>query len=351
MMPGGVERRRKQRRSPYAWLKYSQYLLWEFRWSIGVFSALVLGGGLILKLTYKDVELGYMMACYAVFCMIFFETGTVAFPKEWYLQPLFFAVPLIGLGAVADSVVRLGYLIFTKKQQLPEWHKMNAALLKDHVVVCGLGKLGYRIAEDLLALGEAVVGIEKEGDAELVGDLRDRGVPILVGDARQKKLLEEANVKKARVVIVATDDDLANIDAALTAREIQPGVRVILRLFDDTLAAKFSSAFDMPAISTATRAASAFVAAATEKRVFQSFELCGRELHVVDVVVRVGSRMVGRTVGQVQKECDVNVVLLATQGQPVVNPGHETVCAAGDELIVIAPLDSVSKLNQMNALS
>src|SRR5262245_52389868 len=97
-------------------LRYLRYLVWEFRWSLIVFWSLVLIGGLILKYAYNDRELSFGEACYSIFMLIFLE-AYLEFPKEWYLQPLFFLLPVIGLGAIADSVIRLAYLIFSKKQR------------------------------------------------------------------------------------------------------------------------------------------------------------------------------------------------------------------------------------------
>lgn len=59
--------------------------------------------------------------------------------------------------------------------------------------------------------------------------------PTSGGDARFQQTLVGANIGKAKAIPATTDDDLANIEAALDAREINPGVRVVLRLFDDTL--------------------------------------------------------------------------------------------------------------------
>src|SRR5215217_7338109 len=100
--------------------RYVRFLLWEFRWSLGVFWSLVLVGGLVLRFSYHRRELSYPEACYSVFLLVFLKPY-LYFPHEWYLQPLFFLLPIIGLGAVVDSLIRLGYLTFTKKSQLPEW--------------------------------------------------------------------------------------------------------------------------------------------------------------------------------------------------------------------------------------
>ena len=84
------------------YLRFARYLLWEFRWPLGVFTSLVLSGGWILHRFYHDGELSYARACHAVFLLIFLESS-LDFPDEWYLQPLFFLLPIVGLGAIADS--------------------------------------------------------------------------------------------------------------------------------------------------------------------------------------------------------------------------------------------------------
>jgi hypothetical protein len=106
-------------KNPLIYVRFVRYLLWEFRWPLGVFATLVIGGGLILHLCYHREYVSFAKACYSVFLLIFLESG-LDFPDEWYLQPLFFLLPIVGLGAIADSVVRLAFLMFTKKQQLPE---------------------------------------------------------------------------------------------------------------------------------------------------------------------------------------------------------------------------------------
>src|SRR5437867_4234799 len=99
------------RHSLHAPYLFARFLLHEFRWPLGVLGGLVLGGGLLLRLAYPGhpEPLTYSAACYELFAMLFFQQK-LEFPVQWYLQPLFFVVPLIGLGAIADSLVRLGFL-------------------------------------------------------------------------------------------------------------------------------------------------------------------------------------------------------------------------------------------------
>jgi Trk K+ transport system NAD-binding subunit len=326
--------------------RYFQLLLWEFRWALAVFWGVVFLGGLVLHLVDRDVT--YLKACYGVFLLIFLE-ASLEFPDEWYLQPFFFLVPLVGLGAVAESLVRLAYLTFTQKRKLQEWQRMVASLYKKHVVVVGVGKVGLQIVRELVALKESVVVVEEAEHAPFLDEVRDLGVPVILGDGRQKKTLEQAGVPRARSIILATDSDLANLDAALTAQDLNPQIAVVLRLFDETLATKVEGAFHMPAVSTARVAAPAFIAAATNRKVYQSFELGGRKLHLVDLTVAASGELAGATVGAVQEARQVNIVMHHGKCGVSVNPPHEVILEAGDTVLVIAPLESLVALSSANS--
>jgi voltage-gated potassium channel len=274
------------------YLRFARYLLWEFRWPLGIFTVLVMVGGLILDLFYDQGRLPYAHACHAVFLMIFLESS-LDFPTEWYLQPLFFLLPIVGLGAIADSVVRLAFLVFTRKQNLPEWNRMLASLCRNHFVVVGVGKVGYQVIRQLLELHESVVAIESASGSPLLGELFDKGVPVIQGNARQSSVLEQAGVRQARAVIVTTSDDLTNLDAAITARDLNATAKIVIRLFDETLATKVAGAFSMPTISTSHVAAPAFIAAATGRKIYQGFQLAGQYVHVTDMTICPTGRLVG----------------------------------------------------------
>ena len=321
-----------------------KYMLREFRWPLVVFGALVILGGALFSATMK---LPYGEACFGVYMLIFVQPN-LKFPEhQWYNQILFFVIPIVGLGAVADSVVRLGYLIFARKRKLQEWWIMEASTLRNHVVLCGLGRVGYRIARELIAAKEPLVAIEKNADSMFVEEMQDAGVPVLIGEARLKKNLVLANLESARAIILATDDDLTNLDAALTAREIKPDIRVVLRLFDDTLATKAATAFHMSAISPSATSAPAFIAAATSRSVFAAFSLDGGEtLHVADVCVAEGSLLAGRTVGEIQQQHVVNVIMHKRDGQTLVNPEHALCVQSNDRMLIIAPIDRIARLER-----
>jgi Trk K+ transport system NAD-binding subunit len=329
------------------YLRFVRYLLWEFRWPLSVFVTLVLVGGTLLWRFYGHEPLSFARACHVVFLMIFLESS-IDFPDEWYLQPLFFLLPLVGLGAIADSLIRLAFLIFSRKQNQPEWNRMLASLCRNHMIVIGVGRVGYQVVMELLQLRETVVAIDRNSEADLLGELAERGIPVITGNARQGSTLEQAGVASAKAVIVTTSDDLTNMDIALTARDLNARARIVLRLFDETLAAKVVGAFAMPAISTSQVAAPAFIAAATGRKIYQEFQLAEQSVHLTDLTLPPNSRLVGRTVADIQADKRINIVMHQGTCGVNVNPDPATVLAAGDTILVIAPMDPLLELEALN---
>jgi voltage-gated potassium channel len=329
------------------YLRFARYLLWEFRWPLGGFTTLVMGGGLILHWFYHTPELPYARACHAVFLMIFFESS-LDFPDEGYLQTLFFLLPVLGLGAVADSVARLAFLVFTRKQNLPEWNRMLASLCRNHFVVIGVGKVGYSVIKELLELRESVVAIEMACGAPLLSELFDKGVPVVQGNARMASVLEQAGARQARAVIVTTSDDLTNLDAAITARDLNPSAKIVIRLFDEALAIKVAGAFSMPTISTSQVAAPAFIAAATGRKIYQGFQLAGQYVHFTDMTICPTGKLVGRSVGDIQSDKRVNIVMHQGSTGVHVNPDPDILLEPSDTILVIAPMPALLTLESLN---
>jgi Trk K+ transport system NAD-binding subunit len=171
---------------------------------------------------------------------------------------------------------------------------------------------------------------------------------VIRGDGRTLKTLEQAGVARARAVVLATSDDLTNLDSGLTARDLNAEARIVLRLFDESLAVKVRGAFAMPAISTALVSSPAFIAAATGRSVYQGFKLAGQHLYLIDMTVSPGGGLVGRTVGQIQADRQVNIVMHNGPAGVNVNPGHELVLRPNDEVLVIAPMERLIDLETQN---
>ncbi len=160
--------------------------------------------------------------------------------------------------------------------------------------------------------------------------------------------LEQAGVGQARAVIVTTSDDLTNLDAAITAREINRDAKIVIRLFDETLATKVAGALAMPTISTSQVAAPAFIAAATGRKIYQGFQLAGQQVHLTDITIHPAGRLVGLTVGDIQTDKRINIVMQQGSTGVHVNPDPQVPLEAGDTILVIAPMDALLALESGN---
>jgi TrkA-N domain len=110
--------------------------------------------------------------------------------------------------------------------------------LKNHVIVCGLGRLGYYIVLELLQKNEKVIVIEQNENSNHIDYFKQLGAEVYIGDARLPKVMRDVNVIQAKALISVINNDSLNLEIGLNARSHQPEVKLILRIFDDQMADK-----------------------------------------------------------------------------------------------------------------
>jgi voltage-gated potassium channel len=333
-----------------AFVRDTRVLLHEFRWQIAAGIVVLLGGAWILENFYDaGTPPGFAESVYDMIGLLSFQ-APLPFPHAWPMRVFFFALPLVSFGVLAESLVRFGVLFFNRKNRMEAWNVSLAATEKNHVVICGLGRIGFRIAEELDRMGDSVVAVEMKKEGGFVEATRARGVAVLSGDARAKEQLIEAGVARAKAVICATNNDLANVEIALTARQIQPGIRVVVRMFDAGLAEKFGSAFDMETFSTTAISAPVFAAAATDRHVLYSFHLGEQTLAVAQIRIGAPSALAGKSVREVEVEFDASVVALVRGGEVDLHPEPDVRIAVGDAVAVLASLDVLAAIERANGV-
>lgn len=154
--------------------------------------------------------------------------------------------------------------------------------MMDHIVLCGLGKVGFSILELLDRLRLDVVVITLDVNAEWLRRAQTMAKRLVLADARASDVLLSADITQARAVIVATDDDLTNLEVALDARRLAPDAAVVVRLFDNRLAERVQRDLGVQAVlNSATLAAPAFIAAALGDRFVRAFEVLDAEVDIV----------------------------------------------------------------------
>jgi TrkA-N domain len=150
-----------------------------------------------------------------------------------------------------------------------------------HVVLCGLNELGYRTIEELRRMGEEVVVVAGAPTRELRARAQALGVALVEGSYWEESVLHAAGVPNAAALIVTEDDDVGNLHAALTAHDLNPELRIRLRMFNQRLGRWVERLFaDCRVFDAAALAAPAFVSAALHHAWRQPLEVAGRRLVV-----------------------------------------------------------------------
>jgi Trk K+ transport system NAD-binding subunit len=215
-----------------------------------------------------------------------------------------------------------------------------------HVVVCGLGNVGYRVVEELLAAEARVVVIEADRNNRFLASARRLGAAVVSGDATVPEVLRQARADTARAVVVTTGQELANVEVALLTRELNPTQRVVVRLSDTDLAETLREAANVRlALSVPALSAPAFVAALFGDRVQCALRIGSQLLMVVELTVTAGDDFLdGRQVRTVARDFNLlPVAVVGTDGE--LKPGPmDAQLTAGDRLTAVAALPDLERL-------
>lgn len=323
------------RRDVAARLRLARSVLRRFRSTL-LFLVLLFGvWPLVFVALYRSPSgetIAFGRALHHVYFLLFGQP-TLEYVDVWLIEALNLITPPLGIATVVDGGVRFGYLFFARHRAEKEWLEVIAETLRGHVVVCGGGRVGYRVTQQLLALGKEVIVIEKRETAPFIGTLRDLKVPVLIDDVRSPLCLNRVNMAYASAIICATDDDLANLNVALDARKLNSAARVVLRLFDEDLVDRVRENFRAEAYSTSALAAPAMALTALDPRILHSFQV-GPHLMVVSRF-EANEQLATLTVSQVRDRFG-GLTLTRRQGNEpeVLHPPGHTAIAVKDVLTV-----------------
>jgi Trk K+ transport system NAD-binding subunit len=329
----------------------TKLLFRQFRWQLIIFISTVLGGGFLyhhLAVIAQEPVGTISEAIYHVLGLTFLNP-IEPFPLKWYLAVFYFAMPLIGIGILAQGIADFGVFFFNRSKRSKEWETAVASTFNNHNVLIGLGHLGFRVANELYRIGQEIVVIEQNPDADLVTSLREMDIPIIVEDGSRETALQAANIKNARTIILCTQDDSLNLQMALKARSLAPKIKVILRIFDDDFAKALENQFGFRAISTTGTASPLFAAAASGVDITRPLTIEGQAFCLASFNVTQNSKLIGKVVGEIEESFDVSVVLLRRgMDKPDYHPASHRQINLNDTLAIFGGSDEIQKviLNQ-----
>ncbi len=144
-----------------------------------------------------------------------------------------------------------------------------------HAIVAGCGHLGSRIAAELLERGCEVTLVDTCFRDSLSSRLKSAGCTLICGDISDEGVLEQAGASTAACFIAATGDDRANLESAVTVRQMNEGCAIVVRLYDQPLGERVERVLGVRALSGSFLASPAFVSAATDDSIISAFTIDG----------------------------------------------------------------------------
>lgn len=283
-------------------------------------------------------------ALYGMYMQVFFEPAS-PLPTAPIARLIFFITPVVGTVVLARGVVKVGAQLLDADERRALWVKLMSERMHDHVVVCGLGHVGYRVVQALVSLGRPIVAIEFK-EQSFIEHVRALGIPVIQGDVRRDELLLEAGIERARAVVCATNDDLANLEVAIDSKRLNKNIRVVLRMFDQGLATKVGGVLDLDeTFSTSALAAPLIALQATEQGVRSVYEL-GTEIHVI-AELTVGQGPKSQLVSVFESEHPLRITAIQKTGSTTFDRvQRDTTIELGDVIAVDVIASDLSKIRR-----
>ena len=322
----------------------------EFRLALVLFVLIIAGSGwayyALSALAGNPLD-SIVEAMYVTLTLTFFQPA-VAFPEQWYLQIFFFAMPVAGLIVLAHGLAEFGVLFFNRRSRGKEWEMAVASTYTNHIILIGLGHLGYRVVKELAGLEQDVVVVEIAAEPDLLKHVHAMGVPVIQDDGAREVTMDAAGVRRARSIILCTQNDSLNLRMALKARSMNPKIEVVIRIFDDEFADSLESQFGFHAMSATGMAAPVFAATAARINMTPPLSIEGQAHILANVPVGARSKLRGANIHTVEEKFRISVVMLCRNGQRQFHPAGEEVLQPGHTIAVLGEPDRITQLLHEN---
>lgn len=202
-------------------------------------------------------------------------------------------ITLFALAQLGEAILRARILHWVEKRRMGSELKA----ISNHFIVCGYGRMGQKICEQLTAKGVSVVVVEREQDV-LMKVPPQNGVNWILGDATEDKHLKAAGIERAKGIASVFDNDADNLYVVLSARLLNPDITIISRSGTENNVEKMKKA-------GANRVVSPYTAGAAKisqilinpgiAEVFESVSEGKEELEMAEIIVDESSPYAGKS--------------------------------------------------------
>jgi len=220
--------------------------------------------------------------------------------------------------------------------------------LRNHVIVCGYGRMGQTVCAELAGAGIAFVVVER--DAEQFQKACEDGCLVVEGSAGEDETLLAAGVERAHHIVATVNAEAENVVITLSARVLAPEIQIIARAEGDEEVRKLVRAGSNRTVSP-YRSGGVEIADLITRPMVADFlahsSMSGGSVALAEVRIREGSSLVGRTLADYGRAegSRVSFVALEHAGEGVkIPPGGSETFAPGDRLMVAGDPGQIAKM-------
>lgn len=259
---------------------------------------------------------------------------------SWWLHLFSFILTVAGTVFVGILYAMLTEQVLSARFQLLK--RRPPVPQNDHVVVIGLGRVGQGVAAMLQELKQPVVGITTtELDPNILPNL-----PVITGSYAEA--LKTANLRTAKSVLVATEDEMVNLEVGLMAHATNPTGGLVIRTFEQGLSNKLAQLLPEAQVLCAyALAAEAFAGAAFGENIDNLFRLENQTILVTEYQIEAGDTLNGLLLAEVAYGYGV-VPVLYQKGQetPKLMPSDDIRLSIGDRMVVLATSTGLQRIEE-----
>lgn len=220
--------------------------------------------------------------------------------------------------------------------------------LKEHVIICGYGRMGRNLSLDLHRQGRSLIVVDN--DAQKLEEAASHGMVCIQGDATEEDLLLAAHVDRAKTLVTALPTDAANVFITLTVRNVCPDIQIIARAEHQSTEKKLRQAganrIVMPAIVGARQMVRMITRPSTADLMELVAESNFTDLELDEIVVSKSSSLIGVTVAETEAHRRHGLLVVAVKrpdGQMTFNPDASYTFQAHDIVMVMGHFNDIRK--------
>ena len=259
---------------------------------------------------------------------------------------------LFGVGTLAYAATQITESIIERGIRFRPRMQREIKRMQGHVIVCGYGRMGETVCQQLLDRDEQLVVIEKDpGKTERLDQLR---IPFILGDATEDAVLARAGTERATALATVLPHDADNLFVTLSARSLNAKLTVVARASKEKNESKMINAGATRVLNPYSDGGRRMVRQLLHPAVtdFMDVIIAGMDpdLSLEEVQLQPGSSLADVMLrdGPIRRDMDVIVLGVRRKDSELVfNPPPDLAPQAGDVLVVVGRKDNLHRLAKL----